>query len=200
MSVKAEESAASTIFVCSDSSDDRWGYNILTHDGHSLTWSDIGFVWNVDLQPQHIYVKECIAAIWTIQRLIEERPVRFVIGIDNSAAAAALRRLYSPNGIVASHLSSLATQLERTNSTIQVVGVRSADNASDPASRGGQFSATLAHTCWEILSRAQAGQNIGGDGEDVTFHDHDAFDHPTTSEPERQLGPTAQRHCAVIEY
>jgi len=82
-----------------------------------------------------IFLLELAIAYWTIQRLVLEGKKHIVIVIDNTGAAAVLRRMYSHNTIANEWMKRLGPLLQSNGVYLRVVSVRSADNASDAASR-----------------------------------------------------------------
>ena len=115
------------------------------------------FQW-LTLTSTHIYVKEALAAIRAIQMILDSQtaPCIIYIGIDNSAAAAAVWHLHSMNEIVAIELAKLAYHLRESRSAPIPVSLHSRDNAADPVSRGETLSARsgdplLASRCFQIM-------------------------------------------------
>ena len=79
--------------VVSDSSDDMWGYLIFTELG--LKDSEHGHKWTKNLGERHIFIKELFAAVFAIRHCLATLPqsLEIHIGIDNTAAAAALEHV-----------------------------------------------------------------------------------------------------------
>lgn len=124
----------STIFLASDSSDDKWGYVVFSN--HDVICKE-GFTWNQGFQHMHIFVKEAISAIEAIERTTNNKTDTLIYAvIDNTAAASALRNMYSSNGIVCKRLEQLSHTLETNRNRIEVVTVKSTTNVADPISRG----------------------------------------------------------------
>jgi hypothetical protein len=160
---------ASTIYAASDSSDREWGFviykpHIIAEESHPTICVEENHQW-FHLSEKHIYVKECLAAIETCEYIlqVQQKPCIIYLGIDNSAAAAAVRHLHSTNIIVATKLAHLAAKLRECRSAVVPVSLRSRDNAADPVSRGSSLQARiedpgLANRCFDMLhSRAMSG-------------------------------------------
>jgi hypothetical protein len=149
-------SPSSTIHCASDSSDAHWGFCTLAVTGRQVTTPiALHYDWPEGLASCHIYVKECLAAIKALMHLsaMHGPGTHFVIGIDNTAAASALSRLYSPNLLVTSHMTSLYELMKSKCHTFSVGGLRSEDNAADPFSRKLDVCPRdLAARCFDILS------------------------------------------------
>jgi hypothetical protein len=61
---------------------------------------------------------------------------RVVIAVDNSAAAQVLRNLFSTNTFTMKEVQALNSFLKIQNASVEVINVRSKDNAADEPSRG----------------------------------------------------------------
>lgn len=118
------------ITVCSDSSDNGWGYVIL-HEG---SYESFPYEWTAAEARMHIFLKELLAAIRCIQATIRG-PSIIRIGIDNTAAAHAIRNMYSSNSAANVFLRDLRESLLQSNSIVEVVSLRSKENAADGPSR-----------------------------------------------------------------
>ncbi len=128
-------------YVCCDSSDRYWGHCALP-DSTTVAETFTGH-WPPSIQAMHIYIKECLAAIYCLKHHFTGHTSAFhvVIGIDNTAAAVTLQRMYSTNEIVNRELVELADMLKMSPFlSFTVVGLRSEHNASDPFSRPGQVN------------------------------------------------------------
>ena len=85
-----------------------------------------------------------------------------IIGIDNSAAAFAVRKLYSTNELVNSYLRSLHRSMTKTKCTVEVLDVRSEQNAADIPSRPRRrwsraYRMALEKKCFDCLKDAMHG-------------------------------------------
>ncbi len=160
---------ASVIYAASDSSDNEWGFvvynpHICPEESHPTICVEENHRW-FHLSDKHIYVKECLAAIEACLSILsgQTMPCIIYLGIDNSAAAAAVRHLHSTNLIVATKLADLAEKLRKSRSAVVPLSLRSVDNAADPVSRGSNLQSRtsdpdLADRCFDLLwSRATTG-------------------------------------------
>jgi len=116
-----------------------------------------GRAWSGPLLASHIFVKELLAAKSTVEACIASHPgpLRITLGVDNTAAAHALRNGYSSNQFVMPHIRQLHQLLQISRSTLHVVSIRSEDNASDAASRGRRASNDEVKTTSILLAQHQ---------------------------------------------
>ena len=153
-----------TTFACSDSSDDRWGLCVFNVEEYSdlNTWTiaeEVPFTWTDSASKYHIFVKEALSAVWTIKRILRKQGQyhHVVLGVDNTAAAAAIRNGYSSNAMVNDYVADLYRELEEKKATIEIVNLRSADNASDSASRGTLCDKERRDRCFKAMSDGRRG-------------------------------------------
>ena len=106
----------------------------------------------------HIFLKELVAAVWTLERNMSNN-TEFIIGIDNSAAAHAIENLYSSNTTANCFLKRLAHLLRKNHSHVIVAQIRSKQNAADNPSRGKPVDTSLMSSCLAILMRKREGYN-----------------------------------------
>ena len=85
------------------------------------------------------------------------------MGIDNSALASALRRLFSPHLIVNSFIVKIAEALEEHGCQLLVVTVPGLKNSSDEPSRHKPVCIKKAAQTFELLTEAVKGRNLGRD-------------------------------------
>jgi len=168
--------------LVSDSSDHQWGYLVFTEDGDKAY--EKGLPWSTSLAQRHIFIKELCAAIFAIRYALASRPksLEIHIGIDNTAAAAALRNMYSGNVMACQLLDQLSTELTAHDARLYVYGLRSEDNASDAASRGRKATdEEVANTFAHLLAQ-EKGHRLGipadfmqriGVGHREPFEEHD---------------------------
>jgi len=156
----SDEPIRHVTYLVSDSSDNRWGYLIFTEDGRRSF--EKGHKWSTGLQKQHIFMKELCAAIFAIRHVITTRPpgADIHIGVDNSAAANALRNMYSGNLMACRLLDTLHKELIAHKARIFVHSIRSEDNASDPVSRGRRASNVEIANCFNHLRGLEEGHRI----------------------------------------
>ena len=148
----AAEPERRTMTACSDSSLKGWGYVIFTAEKPI----ERGFAWSN--MEEHIFLKELIAACRTIEHCINinnGKPTEVRIGIDNSAAAHAIRNLHSSSPHAEQQLRRLWQTLSSTKSTVRVVSLLSAENAADEASRGRRASAMKMKECCQKIALEQ---------------------------------------------
>ena len=141
------------VIIATDSSDNRWGYIKLS--GCDEEW---GEPWSSSLVGTHIFLKELIAAVWSIKHFVKANR-RIVIGIDNTAAAHAIENLYSSNSVANVFLKELGILLRETNCSVVVVGLRSEDNAADPISRAKSATKDQRDRCLRIMMQKLRGMN-----------------------------------------
>ena len=106
-------------------------------DDQGLLILEQAHAFNDSFRTNHIFLKELFAATWAIKALLKRDPGahEIHIAVDNSAAAAALRHMYSANIIACHELDNLWDILLSHSATLHIHSVRSEDNASDAASR-----------------------------------------------------------------
>jgi len=148
------------IRLVSDSSDHKWGYLIFTESGERAF--EKGHTWSTGLRPQHIFIKELCAAVFAIKHVISTSPegVDVHIGIDNTAAANAIRNMYSGNVMACRILDGLYAEVTQRQARVFVHGLRSEDNASDAASRGRKATAEQIENCFRHLTGQEAGHRL----------------------------------------
>jgi hypothetical protein len=161
-------SASAPVVLCASDASDS-GLGGIQFGATGFLQREFADEWTHAARGWHIYVKEVLAAIRTIKWVLAEREIGtgivIYIGIDNSAAAAALRCYYSRNRVVASALRNLYQLTSQQRIGIVPVGLKSADNAADPASRGRPILATNGHDqhrtllerCFEVVSSRMDG-------------------------------------------
>jgi hypothetical protein len=118
--------------------------------------------WDPGLATMHIFVKETIAACWSIQAALSRYhgPLTIHIGIDNSAALASIKHLYSSNRTVVPFLLKIHELLKNRRSVVLPYGLRSEDNAADEPSRDKKVSKSKFDWCLQVLYCAIAGHRI----------------------------------------
>jgi hypothetical protein len=139
-----------------DSSDTHYGSVNFEADG-SVKETPVSLEWSEAMQELHIFCKETIAACWYIQKTARRNPYStIVVGIDNTAAAFAIRRMYSSNKTVCKHLIDTHECLLSWRCEVRVVDVRSKQNAADPPSRPDEKWTeeeikALQATCYQVI-------------------------------------------------
>ena len=147
------------IVVATDSSD---GYGYVMYDSEGNVIEEIARTWDVEFpgwksQPptqsfkwseRHIYLKELKAAIDFLSELSGRFPnTVFDIGIDNTAAMAAIKNIYSGSYEACEWLDAFHEKLQGNHCIVSAWGVRSEDNALDPSSRQCYDPTNSVHTC-----------------------------------------------------
>lgn len=140
-----------------------WGWCVMAeefcHPGVDYEAADVtgGGLFNEGLARATIFLQELAIAIWMIKRYVRKGARHLVIVIDNTGAAAVLRRLYSHNEIANRWVLDLAEMLREHRVRLRVVSVRSADNASDAASRDRKLTFAEYARCWKAVQAELAG-------------------------------------------
>lgn len=152
-----EDVARTTTFACSDSSGQGWGYVIFDDEWGIPPDGQYGEIWEESLRSCHIFIKELIAAKRTVIRCMQRAsgPIHLILGVDNSAAAQVLRNKYSSNDFVIPHIRELCSEMEKSQCTLQVINLRSKDNASDGPSRGRRATEDEMRRCSIEMARSQ---------------------------------------------
>ena len=127
--------------LATDSSDRGYGY--VLYDGLGNIVEEKGFVWDTDCgektfkwSKRHIYLKELKCALDIVGALSARYPETvFDLGIDNTAAAAAIRHMYSGCLEACEWIDAFYAKLLKNGCSVNPWGLKSEDNASDPASR-----------------------------------------------------------------
>jgi len=146
--------------LVSDSSDNGYGYLVFTDDGQVEL--EKGHLWSKSLSKAHIFIKELMAAVFAIRYVLHTSPpnVEINVGVDNTAAASALRNMYSGNVMACEVLDKLYVELQAHNASLRVWGLRSEENASDPSSRGKTAHPELVEECFRVLIAQEKGHRI----------------------------------------
>lgn len=151
---------AHRVRLCSDSSDEGYGYLLFTDDGQVKL--EKGHMWSKSLHKTHIFIKELMAAVFAIRLTLKTYPpnLEINIGVDNTAAASALRNMYSGNVMACEVLDKLYTELQNHNASLRVWGLRSEENASDPSSRGKIAHPELVEECFRVMLKQEQGHKV----------------------------------------
>jgi len=118
--------------------------------------------WPEAIRPHHIYIKEVMVACRAIIRRVENVTVKLhvVLGEDNYAAACALRRGWSPNGIADEEIGRLWFYLNKNGHELSVCSIASVDNVADSPSRGEDLDDARTRRSWSILTAWRCGYRI----------------------------------------
>jgi hypothetical protein len=137
-SVKAHQSSNLVLFT--DASDSGFGAVLcpLRCENASIAevWLDN---WHQSLVSSHIFLKELIAAARYTEHVLSHKDLEnclLHVAVDNSAAAFAMRNMYSSNARACDWLRHLHTALSARNVILNIVQVTSEDNPADCPSRG----------------------------------------------------------------
>ena len=146
--------------IATDSCDQGCGYVLYDAVGNVIeevarTWDVYYSGWKSQPPTQdfrwserHIYLKELRAAIDFLGEISDRYPDSVLdLGIDNTAAMAAKKNMYSGCYEACQWLDGFYVKLQGNRCTVNAWGVRSEDNASDPASRRCYDQTASIRTC-----------------------------------------------------
>ena len=138
-------------YVATDACDTGYGYVVFTGNGDIIEISK-QFLFDEYQQKWHIFLKEMHGSVEGILRTKELLPgCRLVVNVnDNTAAAGAIRRKYSGNGVAMSMLQRLQTD-------VQMITVPSLHNCSDASSRGWAFNEAIWDLTWQAVLNDRKG-------------------------------------------
>ena len=149
------------VFMATDASDNFLGR--IRFDDQGRVIEEVSAPVPSSLLNVHIFLKELFAATWSVKSHQKAHPhdsFCYHVAIDNSAAASALRNMYSSNLIACRELDDLWETLTNAGSSIHIFSVRSEDNASDMASRNFDFSLMDSSQRARSLPNGRAGTEI----------------------------------------
>jgi hypothetical protein len=187
---------AEEVVLCCDASLSRYGY-IIYHN-RSIVKTHHGR-FDENRIHAHIFVKELLAAVLGIEDILKSRsgaPCKIIVGTDNSAVAAVLRRLYSTTDVGSELVQRILTQLEASSSILQIMQLRSEDNPSDPLTRDRPLCPRRNSAFQSLLALFRLGQHLnscprksismGGlrHTEGNTRYDEDSDDEQNVEDPE----------------
>lgn len=161
-------SNAKQYYVCTDSCDDGYGWVHFSEGGEYIRKTETTFWWNPVWRKRHIFLKEARAACLGVNSVLKhiKEPATIVVGIDNSAVAASLKRGFSSNSIANEEYRELFAKLREKKCILLVVGIPGLLNAADPASRGSSLAQwhdkELASKSWTALNDALKGFRYSG--------------------------------------
>ena len=131
------------IFAASDSSNSLGGHVLWNSDREMLDCCPVR--WDSKMRLAHIFVKELLAAVLLIERICRERQqILIVLGVDNTAAAWCLRRLFSSTEVGLELVKRAARALTSAHNALQVIQLGSLDNPADVPTRKKAGPLTLA--------------------------------------------------------
>lgn len=185
---------AHTVTAAADASKLRGGYVVWDQNRSPLT--PVGWYWNTHQAAMHIFVKELLSATILIEALCRvHRNTRLQIGIDNSAAAWCLRRLFSTTHHGQELIRRVYRALCDSGNTLDIVQLVSLDNPADVPTRMGKKSAeSLADRCerfWRIVDGARSSNHRGHNNAGTVRHDERDLDDDgfESDDGESQLDP-----------
>jgi hypothetical protein len=134
-----------------------WGYTIFSETSADVVNSGS---FPKMLRPAHIYLKELWACVHVVETILQShRNVHILLGVDNTAVVGAVRARYSSNTHGLELIKRLHQLLLARESTLDVVPLRSEDNAADAPSRGLPMNAEVRARCMSVITRFQEGKN-----------------------------------------
>jgi hypothetical protein len=143
--------------AASDSSKGLWGYVFWDNDAIDGEHGR----WNAGIRAQHIYLKELTAAVIAIERLSRRYPgARILLGVDNTAAAAALSRMYSTTHAGNELVWRAHRALEETNCSLDIITIPSGINPADPLTRGFPISAVRNAAFLRVVELSALGRHL----------------------------------------
>jgi len=202
-SLHDEKTPLKKLYLATDSCTHGWGYVIFDQEGNIV--EELGGEWNNKWIGRHIFMKELRTAIKTLCSLAVRFPnTLFIAGQDNSAAAAALRNRFSGCVEACTWLDNFYEHLHQHGCTLTTIGLRSEDNASDPASRrvyhDERFSpaqriewsanAALRKRCWTELLSSEKGHRSSQYTADPSMSG-DGIRHTELMEDDNEVDPDA---------
>lgn len=143
----------------------RWGWVILD-ERHAATETDFSAIsgggeFIGGLGFANIFLQELAVAIWAIRSAIRQGKQHIVIVVDNTGAAAVLRRLYSHNAVATGWLAALGSLLREKRVYLRVISVPGKKNVADAPSRGRRITLLEYLTTLEVVEAELEGRRIG---------------------------------------
>ena len=167
-----------SVYMATDASDNFWGEIFYDEDGTVILENPHEF--STKHAAYHIFLKELLCCSWSIKAMLARDPGSYDIHVcvDNSAAAAALRHMYSSNLLACLELDDLWDDLKKHHCVLHVHSVRSADNSADMSSRNfdfklmdakqraaatpdGRAGPEIARRCWDEMQAQIKGWRLG---------------------------------------
>lgn len=158
------------VFAASDSSDECGAW--VTFNGFGEVASHRCIVWDEQLRNAHIFVKELLAVVIFIEECDANNSLIF-LGIDNTAAAFVLKRLYSRTKAGSELVSRAVASLDKKNNSLRVVNLKGEWNLADCPTRfakyKGSFDEQRREQTWSTLQAAASGSDLQGSAEASSF-------------------------------
>ncbi len=135
-----------------------------------------GHPFHSGVREAHIFIQEMAAACWYVCRAVKHHGWRdktiFVV-VDNSAVAFCLKNYYSSNQVANTWLRELYMTLDQCQCRIEVIQVRSEDNAADDPSRGLlQLDVQRLERTRNAIRGAWLGQRTGTSCDEIKWPDN----------------------------
>ena len=147
---------SSCVIAASDSSKRRWGICIWSPD-HQLDYIE-GKNWSHDMIKAGIFVKELTAAVMTIERITSQYShCHIKLLVDNTAAAAVLRKLASSTDIGNELASRVDKALTSSHCSLEVIHICSQQNPADDPSRNRPLDVGRVAMMWQVVEAAEVG-------------------------------------------
>lgn len=147
------------LFAASDASDLGWGY-IVWNDKKErlLPGGKSRGPFEEHMADTHIYFREMFAATLCVERICAEHPASLVyLAVDNTAAAAAITRMYSTKQESMKFLHRIHRATKHAGIDLRVVTVTSAQNAADAPSRFTNIDPVIEKEMFEIFNLYEHG-------------------------------------------
>lgn len=143
-------------YVASDSSDAIGGYTIFDDVGNVIDNKELK--WDCKIAKTHIFLKELLAAVIAIKRLVSKHPhiKRVCIACDNTAVCHVLRKMYSNNKTAL----ELVRRVYGLNIALSVIGLRGIDNVADCITRGVPICEVRRKNTWKTIIAAESGYRL----------------------------------------
>jgi hypothetical protein len=144
---QVKEYPAGRVFLASDAS--NWGAGGLSLEGEGKVL--LRRPWTAAEAELHINVKEAVAAMETIRALkqVSPAPVKIIMAIDNVTAKAWLEGRAFPSSKMESEIFTFMEEFHED--VVELVLVKSEENAADGASRNVEVQAAAVGACREVL-------------------------------------------------
>jgi hypothetical protein len=154
--------ATESITAATDSSDELWGALVWSPERCLLPEMNVfARPWPRKMRRAHIFVKELTAAVIIVEQICQRYTnVEIVLIIDNTAAAAVLRRMASSTSVGMELACRADAALAQANNTLKVVEITSKANPSDEPSRGTPLDVSKFATMWRLIESSRRGIRI----------------------------------------
>ena len=188
-----------SVFMATDASDNYWGEIFYDDEGRVILENPHEF--SPKHAAYHIFLKELLCCSWSIKAMLARDPGAYDIHVcvDNSAAAAALRHMYSSNELACLELDDLWDDLKKHHCVLHVHSVRSEDNSADMSSRNfdfklmdakqraastleGRAGPDIARRCWNEMQAQIKGWRLGAHVPDPELYGIDGIRHGELNE------------------